>query len=128
LIVRHDQPSLIIFENGNCASLPYAIENRKTYDSKSFLKENETIIDTSSYTLNNVSYVCYVVKDLKDRYEVITAPTREELGDLEKSKIVKTKIARQDDVYIVGEHISCVTKPAVYVLCKFVYQQFSIFL
>ncbi|CAG9794099.1 unnamed protein product [Diatraea saccharalis] len=107
---------LIIFENGNTASLPYALENRKTYENIPLIKENENIVDTSSYTLNNIRYVCYVTKDGKNRYEIISAPIREELGDLEKSKITKIKISRKENVYVVGELISCIDRPAVYVL------------
>ncbi|XP_049874214.1 nucleolar protein 11 [Pectinophora gossypiella] len=117
LIPRGHKASLIVFSNGNCASLPYAIDNRKTYDSKSFIKESELIIDTSCYSDNGTDYVCYVIKNNKDLYEIVNCPVREELGDMEKSKLNRVKVTRPDDVYIVGELICTSEKYlSVYVL------------
>lgn len=116
---RLNEPSLVIFENGNSASLPYALENRKTYESKSSIKDSETIVDIATYLSNNTGHICYIIKDGKDKYEIINSPLRDELGDLEKLKISKVRITRPDDVYVVGELISTSDKPAVFILCKY---------
>ncbi|KAL4719177.1 hypothetical protein ACJJTC_017601 [Scirpophaga incertulas] len=116
VLTRNKHCPLIIFENGNCASLPYALENRKTYTSKSIIKDNENIVDACSYTLNNLDYVCYIVKDFKNRYEIVSSPAREELGDLDKSKIVKVKITRQENVNVVGMLATYTQRPIIYVL------------
>lgn len=127
LVPREDQASLIIFANGNCASLPYAIDNRKTYESKSVIKETETIVDVASYVLNEMNCISYVIKNSKDSYEIVTCPVREELGDLEKSKLSKVKIFRPEDVHVVGELINTDKILAVFVLCKYFFNIFIIF-
>lgn len=118
MVPRENESSLVIFENGNSASLPYALENRKTYESKSSVKENDSIIDIATYVLNNTGHICYIVKDAKNRYEIINSPLRHELGDLEKFKVSKVKVSRSEDVYVVGELICTSEKPTVYILCK----------
>ncbi|XP_026762569.2 nucleolar protein 11 [Galleria mellonella] len=108
LIRRQKQPPLIIFSNGNCASLPYAIENRKTYESKSILKEGEEIIDTFCLTIGKTDFLCYVTKykkDEQDRYEIIHCQIRDELGDMDKFKLARIKVTRSENVYVVGELI-----------------------
>ncbi|KAG6456831.1 hypothetical protein O3G_MSEX009992 [Manduca sexta] len=114
LIPRDNQSPLVIFSNGNCSSLSYAIENRKTYEGKPLVKETETVVDVASYTHNNENYICYIVKNNKDAYEIVSCPVKEELGDLERAKLNKIKITR-DDVYVVGKLI-CVERCSVYVL------------
>lgn len=121
MIPRENCPSLIIFENGNCASLPYALDNRKTYESKQLIKESDSIIDVACFSVESTDYVCYVVKNAKDNYEILLCPIREELGDMEKSKLNKIKVSRPDDVYVVGELISVDDNYCVYFLCKYIY-------
>ncbi|KAJ2943516.1 hypothetical protein O0L34_g16627 [Tuta absoluta] len=117
LIPRKNKPALIIFANGNCAALPYAIDNRKTYESKSFIKDSDTIISTACYTDNGTDNICYIIKSSKDYYEIVNCPIREELGDLERSKLNKIKISRPEDVYVVGDLICTEDKiPIVYIL------------
>ncbi|XP_028175263.1 uncharacterized protein LOC114363665 [Ostrinia furnacalis] len=116
LVPRYGEPALVIFENGNCAALPYALENRKTYESKGQIKDSESIVDVATYSVNNVGHVCYITKDGKDRQEIVVSPLREELGDMEKSKLSKVKITRPDDVYVVGKLINTKDKPTVYIL------------
>ncbi|XP_045450813.1 nucleolar protein 11 [Melitaea cinxia] len=116
LIPRENRPSLIIFNNGNCASLPYALDNRKTYESKQLIKESDSIIDVACFSVELTDYVCYVVKNAKDNYEILLCPIREELGDMEKSKLNKIKVSRPDDVYVVGELISVDDNYCVYFL------------
>ncbi|XP_026327923.1 uncharacterized protein LOC113236137 isoform X2 [Hyposmocoma kahamanoa] len=117
IIPRGQQPSIIVFSNGNCGALPYAIDNRKTYESKSILKDSEVIVDAACYMQNGIDYITYVIKNSKDLYEIINCPVRHELGDLERSKISRIKINRPDDVYVVGELISTQDKAmVVYVL------------
>lgn len=82
------------------------------------VKESETIVDTAVYTIQNTDYICYVIKNSKDSYDVLTCPVREELGDMEKSKLSRTKVARPDDVYVVGELINTIDNLSVYFLCK----------
>ncbi|XP_026487255.2 nucleolar protein 11 [Vanessa tameamea] len=116
LISRGNQSSLIIFENGNCASLPYALDNRKSYENKQLIKESETIVDIACYSIATNDYICYVTKNNKKTYDIITCTIREELGDIDKSKLNKTKVSRPEDVYVVGELISTGDKPCVYFL------------
>lgn len=120
IIPRGNKPSIVVFSNGNCAALPFAIENRKSYESKSLLKNSEIIVDTACYAQHETDYITYVIKNSKDLYEIINCPVRHELGDLEKSKLNRIKIHRPDDVYVVGELISTQDKAmVVYVLCKY---------
>ncbi|XP_026733411.1 uncharacterized protein LOC113497858 [Trichoplusia ni] len=116
LLPRTNQSSLIIFANGNCAALPYALDNRKTYESKSLLKETDTIVDAACYTVNKTDYICYIIKNNKDGYEILNCQLRDELGDMDRSKLTKTKITRRDDVHVVGKFISTKENHAVYVL------------
>ncbi|XP_050351712.1 nucleolar protein 11 [Nymphalis io] len=116
LISRSKQSSLIIFENGNCASLPYALDNRKSYENKQLIKESETIVDIACYSIATTDYICYVTKNTKNSYDIITCTIREELGDMDKSKLNKIKVSRSEDVYVVGELISPEEKPCVYFL------------
>lgn len=119
LIVREEQPSLIVFANGNSISLPYGLENRKTIEAKSIIKNNETLTDAESYTLNNIDYICYIVKNNQEKFEIVSSPLRNELGDLERVKLSRVKVEREDpDVYVVGKLISVTEHPVVYVLCK----------
>lgn len=123
IIPRGDQPSIVVYSNGNCAALPYAIDNRKTYESKSLLKESENIVDAACYVQNGTDYITYVVKNSKDLHEIINCPLKHELGDLERSKLRRIKISRPDDVYVVGELISTQDKAmVVYVLCKYMFR------
>ncbi|CAK1585859.1 unnamed protein product [Parnassius mnemosyne] len=115
LLTRGDQSPLVIFSNGNCASLSYAMDNRKGFESKSLVKEIDIIIDAAYYNLNNTSNICYILKN-NSNYEIFTCPLREELGDLEKSKVHKVKILRPEDVHIVGHLISTTEKLGVYIL------------
>ncbi|XP_075979167.1 nucleolar protein 11 [Anticarsia gemmatalis] len=116
LLPRSNQPPLIIFTNGNCASLPYALDNRKTYESKSLLKDTDTIVDAACYTINKTDHICYIIKNNKESYEILNCPLRDELGDMERSKMTKTKIVRPDDVYVVGKFICTEGKNAIYIL------------
>ncbi|CAG4963131.1 unnamed protein product [Colias eurytheme] len=115
LVARTNDTALIIFENGNCASLPYGVDNRKSYENKLLIKESETIIDVACCTIDKMEYVCYVLKNKKDSYEIITCPIRDELGDLEKAKLNRLKVTRSDDVYVVG-HLICTQSKNIYVL------------
>ncbi|XP_045767024.1 nucleolar protein 11 [Maniola jurtina] len=107
IIPRNHQPPLIIFESGNCASLPYALDNRKTYDSKLLVKDSETIVDTGYYNIDKTDYICYLIKSNKSSYDIMTCPIREELGDMEKSKLNRIKVTRAEGnkAHIVGELI-----------------------
>lgn len=116
VIPRSKQSPLIVFSNGNCASLPYALDNRKTYESKSLLKDTDTIVDTACFTVNKTDFVCYIVKNNKDHYEIINCPLRDELGDMDRSKLTRTKVTRPEDVYVVGKYICTEEKNAVYIL------------
>ncbi|XP_053606578.1 uncharacterized protein LOC128673021 isoform X2 [Plodia interpunctella] len=116
IITRNSQSPLLIFCNGNCASLPYAIENRKTYECKPLIKDNEEVIDAGCYTLGKADHVCYVVKEGTDSYEIINCPIRDELGDLDKSKLSRVKVKRTEDVYVVGGLVSTSEKPSVFFL------------
>lgn len=120
LIPRNKQSSVIVFSNGNCASLPYALDNRKTYESKSLLKDTDTIIEAACYSINKTDYICYIINN-KDGYEILNCPLRDELGDMDRSKMVKTKITRPDDVYVVGKFICTEENNAVYILCEYCY-------
>lgn len=115
LIPRDDQPPLVIFANGNCAALPYAIENRKTYDGKALIKETDKIVDISSFRINNKDHICYVIKT-SDGYDIVYCSLREELGDMERVKLIREKIAR-DDAEVIGVLIS--VKHTVFVMCKY---------
>lgn len=120
IIPRGEQPSIVVFSDGNCAALPYAIDNRKTYEIKSILKDSEIIVDSACYAQNGTGYITYVIKTNKDLHEIINCPVRHELGDLERTKLSRIKINRPDDVYVVGELISTQDKAmVVYVLCKY---------
>ncbi|KAJ8715862.1 hypothetical protein PYW08_013147 [Mythimna loreyi] len=116
VLPRDKQSSLIVFSNGNCASLPYALDNRKTYESKSLLKDTDTIVESACFSINKIDFICYIVKNNKDSYEIINCPLRDELGDMDRSKLVRTKITRPDDVYVVGKFICTEEKNAVYIL------------
>ncbi|XP_038223310.1 nucleolar protein 11 [Zerene cesonia] len=115
LVARTNDTALIIFENGNCASLPYGVDNRKTYENKLLIKESETIIDVACCSIDKKEYVCYVLKNKKDAYEILTCPIREELGDLEKAKLNRIKVTRSEDVYVVG-HLICTHSKNIYIL------------
>lgn len=120
LLPRDGHPSIIIFDNGNCASLPYALDNRKSYEGKLLIKDSETIVDTACYKIQKTDYICYVIKNKNDCYEILTCPIREELGDMEKSKLNKIKVTREDicDMHVVGTFISVDENFAVYFMCK----------
>lgn len=121
LIPREDQSSLIIFSNGNSASLPYAIENRKTYESKSLLKDTDEIVEIVWYKLKKTDYICYVLKTTEE-YEIVNCPIRDELGDLVRSKLTRVKITRGDaNVKVVGRYIRGEADGCyVIVICKFI--------
>ncbi|KAF9791535.1 hypothetical protein SFRURICE_003231 [Spodoptera frugiperda] len=116
IIPRTKQSPLIVFSNGNCASLPYALDNRKTYEGKSLLKDTDSIVETATYTINKTDFICYILKNNKDAYEILNCPLRDELGDMDRSKLTRTKITRPDDVYVVGKFICTEEKNAVYIL------------
>lgn len=118
LVPRGKQAPLIIFPNGNCASLPYAIENRKTYESKSLIKDNEGIVEYGCYKENITDHICYIVK-CNDRHEIVYCPIRHELGDLDKSKLTRVKATRPEDVYIVGRLLNMAENSAVYLICEY---------
>lgn len=116
---RKKQSSLIILVNGNCVSLTYGLENRKSLEGKSLLKPSDSIVDVDSYTHNGIDYICYIIKNAQNKFEIASCSLRNEIGDLEKPKFFKTKIARvENDVTIVGK-IICTNNFCVYVLCKF---------
>ncbi|CAF4927584.1 unnamed protein product [Pieris macdunnoughi] len=110
VLARQKQTSLIIFENGNCASLPYGVDNRLMSAHKPIIKDRENIIDVGAYTIEKKDYICYVIKNTnnkkKEKYEILISPLRDELGDLEKAKLTREKVVRSDDVYVVGHLIS----------------------
>ncbi|XP_063363626.1 nucleolar protein 11 [Cydia amplana] len=105
-------PGLIIFANGNCASLPYALENRNSYDGKATIKDADEIVAVSTYK-DRGNNICYVVKNKQD-YEIIQCPLRVVLGDMDKSKLHRVKVTRPD-VYVVGQLIHASEK-TVYIL------------
>ncbi|KOB70990.1 Nucleolar protein 11 [Operophtera brumata] len=102
LIPRETTAPLVVFTNGNSASLPYAIDNRKTYESKSLLRDTDKIVDLSCWKLNATDYICYVIKS-EDVFEIVSCSLRDELGDLDKSNFNREKITRSDGAYVVGE-------------------------
>ncbi|XP_023937717.2 nucleolar protein 11 [Bicyclus anynana] len=116
LIPRDSEPSIIIFENGNCASLAYALDNRKTYENKLLVKDSENIVDVACYKIHKTDYICYVIKNSKDSYDIMTCSLRDELGDMEKSKLNKIKVARTDstNAHVIGKFISIEQNSAVY--------------
>ncbi|XP_034831433.1 nucleolar protein 11 [Maniola hyperantus] len=116
LIPRNCEPPLIVFESGNSASLPYALDNRKTYNTKLLIKDSETIVDTGYYNIQKTDYICYLIKNNKGSYEIMTCPIREELGDMEKSKLNRIKVTRAEGTkaHIVGELISSDNNLAIY--------------
>lgn len=107
----------MIFTNGNSASLPYAIENRKTYESKSLLKDSDQIIDVACWKFNATDCICYIIKN-EGGFEIVSCSLRDELGDLDKSNFNREKIIRRDadDAVVVGK---LVHKQNVYVLCRY---------
>ncbi|XP_063623586.1 nucleolar protein 11 [Cydia splendana] len=105
-------PGLIIFANGNCASLTYALENRNSYDGKATIKDADEIVAVSTYK-DRGNNICCVVKNKQD-YEIIQCPLRVELGDMDKSKLQRVKVTRPD-VYVVGQLIHASEK-TVYIL------------
>ncbi|XP_041986875.1 nucleolar protein 11 [Aricia agestis] len=113
-ILPRQGSSLIIFENGNCASLSYALENRKTFENQQLIKDTEKIVSVTSYSAKKSDYVCYIIQHKKN-YEILCCPLRDELGDMDKSKINRVKVAR-DEAYVVGKLISTKVKPCVYFL------------
>ncbi|KPJ20428.1 Nucleolar protein 11-like [Papilio machaon] len=115
LIRRGDESPLVIFANGNCAALSFALDNRKSIESKALIKETDSIVDISYYKLNNTPHICYIIKNNKDNYEILTCPLREELGDMEKTKLQRIKVSRTEDVYVVG-HLIAKEKLGVYIL------------
>lgn len=117
IIPRDTAAPLIVFTNGNCACLPYAIENRKTYESKSLLRDSDKIVDLSCWKFNATDNICFVVKN-DGEYEIVSCSLRDELGDLEKSNFSREKITRSDgdDVHVVGK---LVHKQNVFVLCEY---------
>ncbi|XP_004924174.2 nucleolar protein 11 [Bombyx mori] len=113
LLPRKKRSPLIIFSDGNCSSLSYAIENRKSFENKPVFKETETIVDISYYGKYS-DCICYITKSNKDTFDIVTCPLREELCDLERTKLNRTKILR-DDVNVVGK-IICMETNCVYVI------------
>ncbi|XP_061714785.1 nucleolar protein 11 [Cydia pomonella] len=105
-------PGLIIFANGNCASLTYALENRNSYDGKAIIKDADEIVAVSTCKIKG-NNICYVVKNELD-YEIIQCPLRVELGDMDKSKLHRVKVTRPD-VYVISQLISASEK-MVYIL------------
>lgn len=116
VIIRGRLPPLLIFSNGNCASLSYAFDNRKTYKSKPILKESEVILDYLWHIDEHTrqDYICYIIKNSRDEVEILHCALREEFGDMDKSKMNRVKVER-DGAYVVGQ---LVTKEnlAVYIL------------
>ncbi|XP_073946723.1 nucleolar protein 11 [Choristoneura fumiferana] len=100
----------IVFANGNCAALTYAIENRKSYDSKASIKDTEEIVAAES----NKSEICFIIKS-ESSYDIVHCPLRVELGDLDKSKMNRVKVTRPEDVYVVG-HLIHMAEKDVYIL------------
>ncbi|XP_047993297.1 uncharacterized protein LOC125231771 [Leguminivora glycinivorella] len=103
-------PGLIIFANGNCASLTYALENSNSYDGKATIKDAAEIISVRTFK-DKGNNICFVVKNNQD-YEIIQCPLRVELGDMDKSKLQRVKVTRPD-VNVVGQLIHAYT---VYIL------------
>ncbi|XP_050665742.1 nucleolar protein 11 [Leptidea sinapis] len=101
-----NKTSIIIFENGNCASLTYGIDNRKTFEVKSFIKDTDILVDVIAYSVKNKDYICHVVKNQKGRYEIINCPLRDELGDLEMAKLNRVKVTRTEQQFVVGYLLS----------------------
>lgn len=119
-----EQSVLIVFSNGNCTSLSYGLENRKTLEGKSIVKES--IVDVECYTHNKTDYICYITKSNQDAYEIINCPLRNELGDLEKAKLNKVKVVREDGVYVVGKLINYAENPVVYIACTYLFNKLII--
>ncbi|CAH2039177.1 unnamed protein product, partial [Iphiclides podalirius] len=65
LITRENQSPLIIFTNGNCASLSFALDNRKSFESKSIVREAGQmmciLLATLLAPLRNWVFMCYGV-------------------------------------------------------------------
>lgn len=120
ILYREKQSSLIILENGNCVSLSYGLDNRKSLEGKSLLKSTDDIVDVASYTHEGVEYICYIIKNAQDKYEIVNCPLRNEIGDLEKQKFNKIKIVRNEsDIYVVGKLINTTEYFCVYILCEY---------
>ncbi|CAG9088657.1 unnamed protein product [Plutella xylostella] len=117
LLPRKDQPSLVVFTNGNCTSLSYGLENRKTFEGKAIIKNLENIVEAAYYSVDNTDHICFITQNNKDKYEIVFCPLRNELGDLEKAKLNRVKVERPEhDVYVVGKLISADDHPVVYIL------------
>ncbi|KAJ0178047.1 hypothetical protein K1T71_005870 [Dendrolimus kikuchii] len=116
LVIRGQQSPLLIFANGNCAALTYAVDNRKSFESKSILKETDVIIDHLWHLIEETKqeYICYIIKNSKEEFEILHCMLREEFSDLDKSKMNRIKVSREG-VYVVGQ-LANKDKLAVYIL------------
>lgn len=95
------------------------MDKSKSLQSKSILKDSDVIIDYIWHIIEETKqeYICYIIKNSKEEFEILHCLLREEFSDLDKSTINRTKVSR-DGVYVVGQ-LASKEKLAVYILCEY---------
>lgn len=84
------------------------------------IKAQDVITNADCYSQDGVDYICYLVKNPEDQYEIITCSLRNEIGDLSRAKMSKIKVCSLDsDAHVIGKLICPDDTPTVYIMCMY---------
>lgn len=112
--------STIIFKDGDCAALAYALYARKNLEPATIVDQAQTIIDVAIFALQDKNYIAYICKRDVD-YCITTCELNTDINTPFLETMKKVEIQREELIggKVVGVTISaCAEPPQVHVLCE----------
>ncbi|XP_051173687.1 nucleolar protein 11 [Leptopilina boulardi] len=106
-------PPVVLLQNGNTASLKWALKNRKNWSCKEILKSKETLLKSQLVNVNYKSYLCTLTK-LDNVYNYILMPLENDIFLGEAEKIIRIELKR--DLETLVGHVVMQDKKNAYLL------------
>lgn len=109
---------IVVMQNGGTASLAWALENRKTWDSAGILLPGEKILSSQLVCVADKIYLCLFTSKEQRAFNYITVPLQKENYTEELDQLVRIELKRSSEK-LVG-HIVLQDKKNAYLLtlCK----------
>lgn len=117
ILILEGFPPVVLLQNGNTASLEWALKNKQNWSCKEILRPKETLLKSQLVNVNYKSYLCTLTK-LDNIFNYILMPLENDtfLGEADKIKRIELK---RDFETLVGHVVMQDNKNAyLLTLCK----------
>lgn len=117
-----DNTTILIFKDGSCAALSYALEAKKNLESVNLLEKDETILKADIFESKKEKHVCYITKSSNGSFSIITCQLETDINtvNLESLKCVRVERTDLPNGKVIGISISSKAEvPQVHIMCKY---------